>query len=78
MIESAAGKWYYGSTENVIQRVADHNSNRAKWTRFKGPWELIFRRDFEDKSEALKFEFLLKRMRNKNYIRTSFSEYFLK
>jgi len=57
--------------------VADHNSNRANFTRFKGPWTLIFQRDFNDKTEAFKFELQLKRVKNKNYIRAAFSEYFL-
>jgi putative endonuclease len=77
IIESDNGRWYYGSSENVEQRISDHNNNRANYTRFKGPWKLIFRRDFENKTEALKFELLLKRMKNKNYIRSTFSEYFL-
>jgi putative endonuclease len=78
IIESTTGKWYYGSSENVLQRVSDHNSNRDYYTRFKGPWELIFRKDFEDKTEALRFEVQLKRMRNKKYIRATFSAFFLK
>jgi putative endonuclease len=78
IIESEEDRWYYGSSEDVIQRVSDHTSNRANYTRFKGHWKLIFRKDFDNKSDALKFELLLKRLRNKNYIRTSFSEFFLK
>lgn len=77
ILESNEGKWYYGCSENLDQRVADHNSNRANYTRFKGPWKLIFRKEFQTKSEALKFELQLKRLKNKNYIRTTFSEFFL-
>jgi putative endonuclease len=77
IIESPKGLWYYGSSEDIIQRISDHNSNRAKFTRFKGPWKLLFRRDFDDKKKALKFEIELKRLKNKNYIRTAFKEYFL-
>ena len=71
------GIWYYGSSDNVEQRLSDHNSNRAKYTRFKGPWRLIFQRDFDNKTEALKFEIQLKRMKNKNYIRSTFPAFFL-
>jgi putative endonuclease len=77
IIESTTGQWYYGSSENIEQRVLDHNANRAKYTRFKGPWKLIFRREYENKTEALKFELQLKRMKNKQYIRRTYSEYFL-
>ena len=77
IIESPAGVWYYGSSETLEQRISDHNANRAGFTRFKGPWKLIFRRDFKDKREGLKFEKALKSLRNKNYIRTTFSDYFI-
>ena len=77
IIESESGQWYYGSTENLVQRLSDHNSNRANFTRFKGPWALIFERNFQDKADGLKFEKELKRLKNKKYIRTAFSQYFL-
>ena len=78
IIEGEKGLWYYGSSANVEQRVNDHNSNRANFTRFKGPWTLIFRRDFTNKVEAVKFERELKRIKNKNYIRTAFAKFFMK
>jgi putative endonuclease len=57
ILESLAdGKWYYGFSENIDQRFDDHQTNRAKYTRFKGPWKLIFKREFSNKSEALQFE----------------------
>jgi putative endonuclease len=62
ILESLAdGKWYYGFSENIDQRFDDHQSNRAKYTRFKGPWKLIFKREFSNKSEALQFEKYLKK-----------------
>ncbi|HMV90410.1 MAG: GIY-YIG nuclease family protein [Cyclobacteriaceae bacterium] len=77
ILESPAGQWYYGFSENPDKRLSDHNSNRAGFTRFKGPWRLAFRRGFHNKTEALKFEKELKRIKNKKYIRTTFGEYFL-
>jgi putative endonuclease len=77
IIESETGVWYYGSSGNVDQRVKDHNSNRSLYTRFKGPWKLIFQRDFETKTEGLRFEKLLKKTRNKEYIRKEYSQFFI-
>ena len=71
------GKWYYGFTEDINQRVADHQSNRAGFTRYKGPWKLIFNKSFNNKPEALSFERYIKNCKNKNFIRTNFSSYFL-
>ena len=78
IIEStSSGKWYYGFSENLEQRILDHQTNRAKHTRFKGPWKLIFKMCFREKKEALLFEKYLKKVRNKEFIKTKFSKYFL-
>lgn len=37
----------------------------------------LFRRDFLDKTEALRFKLQLKRIKNKEYIRKTYSGYFL-
>jgi putative endonuclease len=73
----STGHWYYGFSEDADQRVSDHKTNRSKHTRFKGPWRLIFKREFADKTEALKFERYLKKSRNKEFIRRKFSESFV-
>ena len=57
--------------------VVIHQTNRSKYTRFKGPWNLIFVRTFTEKSEALRFEKYLKKLRNKEYIRRVYAEYFV-
>ena len=44
----------------------------------KLPWKLIFYKSFDLKVDALKFERYLKKTRNKNYIKRTYSEYFLK
>ncbi len=72
-----SGKWYYGFTEDLDQRIKDHQSNRSKYTRFKGPWKLIFKREFLDKTEALRFEKQLKITRNKEFIKEKFKDYFI-
>ncbi|MGK7392886.1 MAG: GIY-YIG nuclease family protein [Candidatus Cyclobacteriaceae bacterium M2_1C_046] len=71
------GIWYYGYSENPDQRVFDHQTNRAKFTRNKGPWKLIFLRPYDQKTDALKFEQYLKKTRNKGFIKEKFKEYFL-
>jgi putative endonuclease len=72
-----SGKWYYGSSGRLAERIIDHNTNHHHYTGGKGPWKLIFRRSFDDLSSALAFEKELKKLRNKNYIKEKFKEYFL-
>ena len=71
--------WYYGYTErNPIQRLREHNGGHHHFTANKGPWKLIFLRDFENKKDALSFEKKLKKLRNKHFITIEYAAYFLK
>jgi putative endonuclease len=80
IIESGATLfWYYGFMErNSVERLIEHNGNHHHFTANKGPWKLIFVRNFENKADALKFEKKLKSLRDKKFIQAEFSEYFLK
>jgi putative endonuclease len=79
IIESIANlKWYYGFTERLSARLQEHNSNNHHYTAHKGPWELIFLREFDNKKDALVFEKKLKSLRNKEFISKMYVNYFLK
>ena len=69
--------WYYGFSENPEKRLQFHNAGKSTYTKGKMPWKLIFCRSFDIKIEALKFEIYLKKMRNKEYIKRVYSEYFI-
>ncbi len=51
---------YVGSTENVKQRVDEHNSGKAKYSRSKRPYALKWFCAFPNKKQALAFERYLK------------------
>ena len=70
---------YVGYTSNLKKRLTLHNSSKgAKFTKGKY-WKLIYYKNFEGKSEAMKEEFKLKKnfkLRNKiknNYIKNLLS-----
>ena len=52
---------YVGYTKNLINRLYLHNSNKgAKYT--KGNiWKIIYRKKFISKSNAMKYEYKLKK-----------------
>lgn len=55
---------YVGYTNNLEKRIRLHNSSKgAKFTKGRN-WKLIYKKKFSSKSEALKYEYFLK----KNYI----------
>ena len=51
---------YVGATENVKQRIADHNNGKAKYSNSKHPYVLKWFCGFPNKQLALAFEKYLK------------------
>ena len=65
MIRSeSTGRYYYGHTSDLDERLESHNSTQNKYTRGKGPWKLAGDVETESKGEAMKLENRLKRMKN--------------
>jgi putative endonuclease len=60
--------YYIGSTSNLEQRVRLHNEGKSKSTKAYIPWEIIYYEEFNTKSEAIKREYALKRIKNKDTI----------
>ena len=58
-------KSYVGYTNNIKKRLNNHNANKgAKSTRgYK--WKIVFKKKFISKSEALSYEYKLKKNRLK-------------
>ena len=78
IIESIrTGKWYYGYTTDLVQRLQFHNEGSNVSTKNGCPWRYIFVRKFDSKREALQFELYLKKMRNKEFLLRKFKDYFL-
>ncbi len=59
--------YYIGSTSNIEDRLNRHNNNRSIFTKGKGPWDLVAKKEFESKSEAYQFELKLKSFKNSQY-----------
>ena len=57
------GTLYTGITDNVERRLAAHRAGKgAKYTRGRGPLELVYREEVPDKSAALRREYQIKRL----------------
>ena len=68
IIESiSSGIWYYGYSTDLEKRLRGHNNGLNVSTQGRGPWQFIFVREFLVKAEALAFERLLKKSKNKKY-----------
>ena len=54
---------YTGWTKSLEKRLTAHNSGRgAKYTRARLPVEIVYFEEFEDKKEAMKREYAIKKL----------------
>lgn len=57
------GTFYTGSTDDVERRLAVHRSRKgAKYTRGRGPLELVYQEALPDRSSALRREAAIKKL----------------
>ncbi len=64
VLKCADGTLYTGITTDVQRRIHEHNSLKvgAKYTRVRRPVQLVFAREFADRSSASKEEARIKKL----------------
>ena len=62
-ISGKSNKTYVGYTNNLKKRLFNHNNNRGAKSTKGHKWELIYKKRFISKSEAMSYEYKLKRNR---------------
>lgn len=72
-----ARSWYIGFTENLNQRIKDHNcKNGSKYTRkLLGKWKLIYCEIYRDKKDALGREKFLKSGSGRKFLKKQLANY---
>jgi putative endonuclease len=60
-ISPGINKTYAGYSVNVEKRLDKHNSNTGAKSTKGYKWKIIFKKKFETRSEAMKFEYKLKK-----------------
>ena len=64
-------KIYIGFTSDLEQRILSHNELGKKgWTIKFRPWQLIYKEEYPEKSNAMKREKQLKTATGRNFIRS--------
>ncbi len=61
-------RFYIGQSANVENRLGKHNKGHSNATKHGVPWELKRVIEFDSKSEAIKAENWLKRMKSRRLI----------
>ncbi|MDP8237079.1 MAG: GIY-YIG nuclease family protein [Candidatus Erginobacter occultus] len=62
------GSYYIGQTKDLDKRIARHNLGHSNSTKAKRPWKLMYKEEYQTKSEAQKREYYLKRKKSKKYL----------
>ena len=66
LIQNRQGKIYIGQTNNLNERLSQHNDPlRKSWASRRGPWKEIFTKDFISRREAVNCERYLKSLKNR-------------
>ena len=61
VLRSASGRYYYGSTNDLERRLAEHQRGKTATTAKDGPWSLVGTASFACLTEAREQERLFKR-----------------
>ncbi|MHC0446781.1 GIY-YIG nuclease family protein [Flavobacterium sp. 3-218] len=61
-------KYYIGSCQDITKRLQDHLNSRSKFTKVAKDWELKHYETFETRSDAMKRELQIKKMKSRKYI----------
>ena len=61
-------KTYVGYTDNIDKRLLKHNSNKGAKSTKGYKWLLIYSKKFITKSEAMSYEYKLKKDKNKRKV----------
>ncbi len=64
----SSGRFYVGHTSDLAKRIAEHNANRTRSLKNRGPWELVHAEEFPTRGKAARREREIKRMRSRRWI----------
>lgn len=62
------GSFYVGYAHDVPLRIERHNDGWTRSTKGKRPWRLVYSEEFASKSDAIRREREIKRMKSRVYI----------
>ncbi len=72
ILQNPAGRFYIGHTDNLENRVKNHNRTdkmAGKFTRKNGPWTLVWSEEHPDRSSATQRERQIKNWKSARLIR---------
>jgi len=62
--------FYLGQCDDLDKRMSKHDDGMSKYTASKRPWRLVYFEMFNSRSDAIKREGQIKKMKSKKYIQS--------
>jgi putative endonuclease len=62
-------RYCIGHTSDLERRLRKHKEGDDRSTKVHKPWEVVYSEEYETKSEAMKREYCIKKMKSKKYIK---------
>ncbi|MEK7516051.1 MAG: GIY-YIG nuclease family protein [Patescibacteria group bacterium] len=63
------GQYYIGQTNDLSDRLLRHDRGEVLATKAYRPWKLVHREVFSSRSDAVRREYYLKSLKNKEYLK---------
>ena len=67
-------KYYIGYTQNASERLLEHNAGATRSTRPGIPWIIVYSEECVNKTDAIKRENAIKKMKSRKYIQNLISK----
>jgi len=71
LVSQSCGKLYIGQTEDLSRRLTEHQTDMARYTRGRGPWELVLTEHYPSRAQAMHREKSLKSGQGRQFIKGS-------
>ena len=73
LFSKSAQKYYTGSTQDLVNRLHEHNSGETKSIQNGIPWEVVWKTLLPSRAEAMKLETKIKKRGAKRFLEDLYS-----
>ena len=68
LFSDSTSKFYTGSTQNLENRIVEHNQGETKSIKHGIPWQLIWQKQLPTRAEAMQLETKIKKRGAKRFL----------
>ena len=68
LFSKSTQKYYTGSTQDLVNRLLEHNSGETKSIKHGIPWEVVWKTHLPSRTEAIQLEIKIKKRGAKRFL----------